>query len=435
MNAGRRRLGVIATGDELTTGSRVDTNSGAIAARLLELGLEAERIVVLEDDEDALAATLVELGARCDVVVITGGLGPTLDDVTRSAAARAAGTDLELSASTLAGLREWFGSHGRSFAASNERQAWFPRGSEILPNPLGTAPGFACRVGRAIVFALPGPPREMTAMLEAEVVPRIARLFASAPSQAAVLRASFYLFGLSESAFADRCGPWMDRSANPLLGVTAHGGILSARLVGRGADEEAAADRLARRAGEFRERFAEWIFSETDADPALALGRELLARGIAVATAESCTGGLVAEKLTRVPGISAVFERGYVSYSDRSKCELLGVDPRLIAARGAVSSEVAEAMARGAAERSGVRLAVSVTGIAGPGGGSPEKPVGLVWFGLSCDGSVHSVERRFGARGRDLVRELAANTALVLTQRLMHRLVRENPTRDRGPQG
>ncbi len=408
------RLGIVATGDELATGSCVDTNSAAIAARLLEIGFETERIVVLGDDEEELAATLVDLGARCDAVVVTGGLGPTLDDVTRSAVARAAQTDLVLDEPALAELRDWWARSRRPFPASNERQAWFPRGAEILRNPLGTAPGFVCRVGRALVFALPGPPREMHGMLEGGVVPRLASMRTGAEGLA---RAHFYLFGLSESAFADQSGAWMDRAANPLLGVTAKGGVLTARLVGRAADERGAAESLARRAREFRERFAEWIFSETDADPAFALGRTLIERKLTVAIAESCTGGLVAEKLTRVPGISAVFERGYVTYSNRAKTELLGVDAALIATHGPVSAEVAEAMARGAAERARARLAVSVTGIAGPDGGTAEKPVGLVWFGLSIDGRVSSVERRFAVRSRELIREFAANTALDLVRR------------------
>ena len=405
---------VVATGDELVTGTAVDTNSAAIAQRLLELGLRVERFVVLGDDEEALAATLVDLGARCAVIVVTGGLGPTLDDVTRSAAARAMGVDLERSEASLAAIRGWFASHGRPFPVSNERQAWFPRGAEVLPNPKGTAPGFACRVGGARVFALPGPPGEMIAMLEDEVVPRLER-------RKGLAIARFHLFGLSEGVFADRSGAWMDRAANPVLGVTAKLGVLSATLVASGADDRESASRLAARVREFRERFAEWIFSEDEPDLAFVVGRALLARGIPVATAESCTGGLVAARLTRVPGISAVFERGYVTYSDRSKTELLGVDPALLARHGAVSGEVAAAMARGAAERSLARVAVSLTGIAGPDGGTPEKPVGLVWFGVHASGATRVEERRFAVRGRDPIREFAANTALDLLRRALPR--------------
>jgi nicotinamide-nucleotide amidase len=405
---GRRRVGIVATGDELSNGSAVDTNSAAIAQRLFELGFEAERFVVLGDDEDALAATLLDLASRCDAVVVTGGLGPTLDDVTRAAAARAAGVDLVLSERSLEELRAWFAARSRNFPASNERQAWFPRGAKILANPHGTAPGFACEIGGALVFALPGPPREMQPMLEADVVPRLLHLRGAVAPRAATL----YLFGLAEGAFADLCGPWMARTEDPLLGVTARGGVLTARIVARG-DEAAFAPRVEA----FRARFAEWIFSEEDPDPAFALGRVLLEKKFSVAVAESCTGGLVAEKLTRVPGISAVFDRGFVTYSDRAKTELLGVDPALVRAKGAVSREVAEAMASGAAKSAGARLAVSVTGIAGPDGGSEAKPVGLVWFATARDGATVAHERRFGVRGRELIREFAANTALDLVRR------------------
>lgn len=409
---------VVATGDELVTGAAVDTNSAAIAARLLENGFRIERFVVLGDDEDALASTLVDLGARCAVIVVTGGLGPTLDDVTRSAAARAMGVELSKSEASLEAIRSWFARHGRPFAASNERQAWFPRGSEILPNPMGTAPGFAGRVGGARVFALPGPPGEMVPMLEREVLPRLRSGF---PLAGGLSVGRFFLFGLSEGVFADLSGAWMDRGANPLLGVTAKLGVLSATLLASGSDERDADAILAARAAEFRARFAEWIFGEAEPDLAFVLGRELLARGIAVATAESCTGGLLAARLTRVPGISAVFDRGYVTYSDRAKTQLLGVEPDLLARHGAVSREVAEAMALGAAQRSGARCAVSITGIAGPGGGTPEKPVGLVWFGVHAGGATRAEERRFAVRGRDAIREFAANTALDLLRRALPR--------------
>lgn len=412
-DARARAAAIVATGDELIRGAHVDTNSGALARRLLDLGFEPRRFVVLGDDEDGLVHELLELATGHGVILLTGGLGPTLDDVTRHACARAAGVDLVRDERVLADLKALFESRGRPFAASNERQALFPRGAEILPNPHGTAAGFVVSVAGARVFALPGPPREMLPMLADHVVPR---LTASA-SRAAFARRSLYLFGLSESLFADRCGAWMARDANPLVGVTAHHGVLSVSVRARGADA-ADAERIAdARASEMRAAFAEWLFSETTPEPAEALGAALIARGARVAVAESCTGGLVAEKLTRLPGISAVFERGFVTYSNAAKAELLGVDPALLAAHGAVSGPVAAAMARGAAERAGVPYAVSVTGVAGPSGGSPEKPVGLVWFGVASPAGVRSEERRFVVRDRQLVREFAANTALDLVRR------------------
>lgn len=425
-----RSLAIVGTGDELVLGQHVDTNSGAIARRFQDIGWQPRRFVVLGDDEDGLVHELLELAVGHAVIVLTGGLGPTLDDVTRHACARAAGTDLVLDSAVLRALKDLFETRGRPFAQSNERQALFPRGADVLPNPHGTAAGFCVDVSGSLVFALPGPPREMLPMLENEVLPRVLR---ARPAHEHYERRTFYLFGLSESTFADMCGAWMDRDANPLVGVTARHGVLSVTLRAHGAltprEHGPAMSRapsvgssevvklIDRRAAEVRERFGAWLFSETDSEPCTALGRELLARGLRVAVAESCTGGLIAAKLTSVPGISAVFDRGFVTYANEAKTELLGVDPALIAAHGAVSAPVAAAMARGAAEKSRVPLAVSVTGVAGPGGGTVDKPVGLVVFGLYDRGQVTTEERRFVVRERDLIREFAANTALDLLRR------------------
>jgi nicotinamide-nucleotide amidase len=409
-----RSLAVVGTGDELVFGQHVDTNSGAIARRFQDIGWQPRRFVVLGDDEDGLVHELLELATGHAVIVLTGGLGPTLDDVTRHACARAAGVDLVLDAGVLRDLQHLFESRGRPFAQSNERQALFPRGADVLPNPHGTAAGFCVEVAGSLVFALPGPPREMLPMLEREVLPRVLRAL---PAREHHERRTFYLFGLSESAFADMCGAWMDRDAEPLVGVTARHGVLSVTIRARGTTPDLARESADRRAAEVRERFGAWLFSESDSEPCFALGRELLARRLRVAVAESCTGGLVAARLTSVPGISAVFDRGFVTYANEAKTELLGVDPALLAAHGAVSAPVAAAMARGAAERSRVPLAVSVTGVAGPDGGTAEKPVGLVVFGVYRHGQVTTEERRFVVRERDLIREFAANTALDLLRR------------------
>jgi nicotinamide-nucleotide amidase len=311
-----------------------------------------------------------------------------------------------------------FKDRGRPFAQSNERQALFPSGSEVLPNPHGTAAGFCVEVAGSLVFALPGPPREMIPMLETYVLPRLAS-FSDAGSVHE--RRTFYLFGLSESVFADMCGTWMGRAMNPLVGVTARHGVLSVTLRAEARTRDQARVLVESRAREVRERFGEWLFSETQPEPCFALGEELLRRGVRVAVAESCTGGLVAEKLTRVPGISAVFERGFVTYANEAKVEMLGVDRALLERHGAVSPEVATAMARGAAERSRADFTVAVTGVAGPDGGSAAKPVGLVWFGLCARGEVHAVERHFVVRERTLIREFAANTALDLLRRAVIR--------------
>lgn len=408
------RVAILATGDELVTGASVDTNSAAIARALIELGYEPARFVVLGDDEDGLVHALLELAKEHAALVVTGGLGPTLDDVTRHAFARAAGVALELDLGELAHLKELFASRKREFAASNERQALFPRGARVLPNPNGTACGFELAIGGTSAFALPGPPREMLPMLRDHVLPALARRRGTSTVFA---RASLYLFGLPESAFADACGPWMARGANPLVGVTAKGGVLSVMVRASGPDVASARTTCDAQAALLRERFAARLVSESEPDLAFVVGRECLARGITITLAESCTGGLAAMRLTRLAGVSAVFERSWVTYANEAKEVELGVPRELLAAHGAVSAQVAHAMAQGAATRSGARLAISITGIAGPDGGTPEKPVGTVWFGVSLDGVVTTEERRFVVRERDLVREFAANAAFDLARR------------------
>lgn len=402
------RAWIVASGDELVEGRGLDTNSAWLARALEDLGVAVERFVVLGDDEAELRELARAASSEVELMIVTGGLGPTLDDLTRHALAAAAGVELQEDARALEELRTWFTSRGRAFAESNRRQALFPRGAEILPNAAGSAPGFLLRCGPLLCAALPGPPREMERVFGDELRPRLERLL---PQRVRRARARFHLFGLPEAAFADRCGEWMARDGDPLLGVTAHSGVLSAQL------SSSDPQRLAARAAELRARFGEWIFSEESNDLARVLGELLLARGITVATAESCTGGLLAQRLTQLPGISAVFGWGFVSYANAAKQDLLGVEPALLQSHGAVSLPVAEAMARGAAQRSGARLSISITGVAGPDGGTESKPVGLVCFATSFDGLVRSEERRFVVRGRDHIREFAAQTALDLARR------------------
>jgi nicotinamide-nucleotide amidase len=294
---------------------------------------------------------------------------------------------------------------------ANLRQALIPSGAEVLANEVGTAPGFAARCGGSLLAALPGPPHEMRHVFARELAPRLSRLF---PPRGGLATARFHLCGMSESGFAERAGAWMERGACPRMGVTATDGALSVSILARGATRAEAERALAERCAAFRERFGAHVYSESEPRLEQVVGRELIRRGVSIATAESCTGGLLAAALTRVSGISAVFRAGWVTYADEAKVAALGVDPASIERAGAVSSEVAEAMARGAAERAGAELAVAVTGIAGPGGGTAEKPVGLVWFGLCAGGRARSAERRYPPADRERVRRFAVTTALAL---------------------
>lgn len=410
-----RRAAIVAVGDELVTGATVDTNSAWIAAELLELGIEPDRFVVCGDDEARLERVFYELAQEFQVVVATGGLGPTLDDVTRHAAARAAGEALALDKEVEAHLREFWHARGGEMPAANLRQALFPQGAQVMPNPVGTAPGFRVWIDGGMLACLPGPPREMKRMMRDDLLPYLRSV--CGPGERPRSRRLF-LAGLSESVFAERCGDWMDRAASPKLGVCAHEGLLTVRLFASAGTEAAAERRLDERLAELRAEFRDHVFSEHEGDLARVTGQLLIERDVTVAVAESCTGGLVAARLTEVPGISAVLREGWVTYTNEAKERRLGVPGELLQRHGAVSSEVAAAMAAGAARESGARLAVAVTGIAGPDGGSDEKPVGLVWFGVALDGVVETHERRFPAQGgRAWIRALAANTALDLCRR------------------
>lgn len=409
-----RRAAVVAIGDELLAGEFADTNSGEIARALAGLGIEVDRFVVLGDDRERLSRTFWELARDYAIVVASGGLGPTLDDVSREAAADAARVPLETQQEVLDGLRQAWERRGLVMPASNARQAQFPVGAQIMPNGCGTAPGFRVWIDGGMLAVLPGPPREMRAMLSGELLPWIER---TCGRGRALAECKFHLAGLSESAFSDRAGDWMARGADPRMGVTAHHGVLRVSLRALAATQDLARERLEQRRAAFRERFEGDIFSEDEPRLEFALGRTLIARGLSLATAESCTGGLLSRMLTDVPGISAVFREGWVTYSDEAKRARLGVDEKLLAQHGAVSAEVARAMAEGAARHSGARLALSTTGIAGPGGGTPTKPVGLVWLGLCIDGRGEAVEARLPDVGREAVRLFAAHRALDLLRR------------------
>jgi nicotinamide-nucleotide amidase len=409
-----RRAAAVAVGNELVEGRTLDSNSGEIAARLAELGITVAKFVVVGDDAASLERTFRELCSEYALVIATGGLGPTLDDVTREAAATAAGVELALHDEAIEGLRELYRQRGRPMPKANERQAWFPAGAQIMKNACGTAPGFRVWIEGGVLAALPGPPREMRDMLERELLPWIRATCGQGPSTAI---AHFYLAGLAESQFADDAGAWMERGADPRLDVTAHHGVLHATMRVESASRAAAAARLAAARAQFRERFREWIFSEDEPRLAHVVVRELIARKITISLAESCTGGAIARELTEVAGISAVFREAWVTYSNESKIARLGVPRDAIERHGAVSSEVAALMARGAARESGAEIALSVTGVAGPDGGTPEKPVGLVWFGLAHGGGVRTLERRFPQIGRDAIRLYATHTALEILWR------------------
>ncbi len=374
---------------------------------------------VVPDDEKALEATLTHALARCRFVFVTGGLGPTTDDRTRFAAARALGVPLAADESVLDGIRARFRAREMPMPEVNRVQALLPQGATALPNPLGTAPGVLCRSGGgASLVLLPGPPTELTAVLEAgggSWIPDDLGL-ETAPASAALVVA-----GIPESVLQERI---LDLSApsgpgGPEVAILPSGGEIEIRVTAPvGAAPEGS--RVAELAGRIASRLGDAVFSRVSGERLEhAVGRLLEPRGERVAFAESLTGGLITERITRVPGASRWFDLGVVAYANEAKRDLLGVPEAALRTCGAVSEAVAVAMAAGVRRRSGNAWGVSVTGIAGPGGGSAAKPVGLVWIGVS--GPVSGAERFRFPGDRALVRRLTATAALDLLRRALLR--------------
>jgi nicotinamide-nucleotide amidase len=435
---------ILSVGDELVLGQTVDTNSAWISARLAEIGVVVIAHVTVADDQAAIVRALSTLAGLCDQLIISGGIGPTADDLTRQALAEALGQPLELDDAWLGRLKAFWRSRGSVMPEINRIQAMIPRGGALLHNPVGTAAGIRATLEtegrRCMVFCLPGVPKEMTAMFDLHVLP-ILRDGGSgavgAGGGAVILSRALHTFGMGESAVAERLGDLMNRGRNPSVGTTVSGGIVSLRINARFDSRQRAADELQRTVERCRQKLGDLIYGEDDQTLAMAVGQLLSARAargsFSVVTAESCTGGLLAKLLTDVSGSSNYFRQGWVTYADQAKEALLGVPTEITDRHGAVSEAVALAMAAGALDRAGADVALAITGIAGPTGGSAAKPVGTVWIALTArsapdpagTGKPFHFARQFLFPGdRDWIRVRAANMALTL---LRYHLIDKSP--------
>ena len=396
---------ILSIGDELTLGQTQDTNARWLAGRLADRGVRCVQFRVVPDCVTAQETALRELASVAELVLVTGGLGPTDDDLTREALRAAMGDaqPLVLDPPSLELLDRWFRDRGRIMPDINRRQAMRPSGAACLRNDFGTAPGLQARVGSATVICLPGPPREMEPMFERFVLPMLPAV--------AMATGTVHAFGQGESFLAERLGDRMRRDRNPLVGTTASGSVVSARVRGTGVAAAVAA--MEQELSEIESLWRPFAFARGSVTLAGALGAALRARGHTLALAESCTGGLAGAMVTAESGASDWFRGGVMSYANQAKRDLCGVRQDSLDKHGAVSGPVAQELAAGAARALGADWAASITGVAGPSGGSEAKPVGTVFIGVHGPG--FDAVRRFRFPGeRAIVRDRAAKTALAL---------------------
>ena len=403
---------IIAIGSELLTPERTDTNSLWLTEKLNGIGIEVKLKTVVGDDDARLEESIKDALRRSRIVITTGGLGPTEDDITRKIAARALARRLLLDERVLSDIREKFARWGRQMPEINSRQAMVIDGAEVLDNPNGSAPGmYLEHEGRAVVL-LPGPPREMRPMFESQVLQRLA----AKAGDVRVVRRVMRVSGLGESAVDERIAPVYTQYKNPQTTILFNKSEIEIHLTAQGKTEQEAELLLDGLAGQIEERLGEAVFAFRGERMEEVVGLRLAVTGFTLAVAESCTGGLVAQRVTEVPGSSVYFKEGVVAYSNEAKVRLLGVPSDLIAEYGAVSAPVAEAMAEGVRVRADTDFGISVTGIAGPGGGTEDKPVGLVYIALSDD--AHTEHRKLLLPGdRTLIRWRASQAALDLLRR------------------
>jgi nicotinamide-nucleotide amidase len=408
----------IAIGSELLVGGRSDSNSLFITDALGAIGIEVRFKSIVGDDQTDIVHVLRTACRRARIVILTGGLGPTVDDCTREAVAAITGFQLARRKEALEGMKARLAQWGRTPNQGQLRQALIPSGATVLPNPVGSAPGFALLWRGTHIIALPGVPAEMRAMVQQSVIPYVIAQLERTQSQRwqPLTRIAFHTWGLPEADVDVRLKGLVPTRMPVALGLLASptGVLVSLTTKGDGHLKEGDLSSLAE---EVRGRLVEWIYAEGQDTMEQVVGRLLREQRRTVAIAESCTGGLIGQRLTQVPGSSEYVDRAAVCYSNRAKIEMLGVPEKLLEDHGAVSQEVVAAMAEGMRERAGVSVALSVTGIAGPGGATENKPIGLVYIGLAGGGDdVMTTEFRFHG-DRSVIRQRAAQATLDMLRR------------------
>jgi len=402
---------ILAVGTELLLGDIVNTNGQYIAKRLADMGIFVYHQSVVGDNVERLKEAYKLAFNRADLVIATGGLGPTKDDLTKETAAEFFERNLILHEESLEFIKSYFEKMNRTLNEGNRKQAYLPEGAKVLPNDNGTAPGCVIEEDSKILILLPGPPKEMIPMFEKQVVPYLLK-FQEGVLESKVLR----ILGIGEGHMAEKISDIIDNQANPTVAPYAKEGEVTLRITAKGETKEKADELIEPVEKAIRERLGEDIYGEGESTIEEVVAEILINRGLTIATAESCTGGLLAGKLINYPGISSVFIEGAITYSNEAKMARLNVNKETLDAFGAVSKETAAEMAQGIAMSAGTDIGISVTGIAGPGGGTEEKPVGLVYIGLCINGEVKTKELRLSG-DRQKVRNRTVMNALDFLRR------------------
>jgi len=406
---------ILATGDEIRSGALVDSNSAYISQKLEETGISVVRHSCVGDDSDILTAILREIGSRTDICIVTGGLGPTSDDLTSETAAIAAGVELVINKKALSSVEEFFKTRKRLFNPSNKKQALLPEGSDCLFNPVGSAPGFSLKIDRCLFFFLPGVPPEMRKMLSDKVLPHIEKL--QGKIRAYCQNRTISTFGLTEAAVNEKLTGLPDLFKELKLGLRANFPVIQVKLYGSGEDENNLNELLDKAADWISQKIGKRIVSVNGSSMEKVVGDLLVEKKATIAVAESCTGGLISHLFTNIPGSSDFFLFSGVTYSNKSKIKILGVSPSTLKKYGAVHEETAKEMAKGAKRISGATCGLSTTGIAGPDGGTESKPVGTVCIGLATPDAVYAHRFHFSSFNRLMNKKIFAITALDLLRR------------------
>ena len=407
------RAEIITIGTEMLLGDLVDTNTAWLSSNLARLGVGIYRHTTVGDNRDRIVAAMREAATRSDLVITTGGLGPTSDDITNECLAQLAGREMVEYEEAREHVDEMFARFGRKPTPSNYKQALFPEGTDLIPNPLGTALGALLEVNGTIFATFPGVPGEMKNMFHETLAPLV-----ESRSDGSIVSKTLWFAGMGESALAERVQDLLD-AEDPTVAPLAGQGKVRLRVTSRAATPEEAEAKIEPVAKEILSRLGKYYFGEDDETLESAVARLLESTGKTLTLAESCTGGLLAKRLTDMPGSSAYFKEGLVTYSNEAKERLLGVPEALLVEHGAVSEPVAIKMAEGVKKVSGADYALSVTGVAGPDGGTEEKFVGLVWVGFAnAEGSfAERLDLSAWARSRTAIRERSANRAFDLLRR------------------